>query len=132
MFHFRSFFVLFLSFYLSFFLSFLSFLYFFISLFLYFFIFFLFLYCLCFHFFFLFFIPPPFLTHVQDRSLPDGSFKLVHYAGDVVYNAAGFLDKNTDTLYKDLSRVRACFSLILLPSLGDVSEQQQYSTSVFP
>jgi myosin-1 len=41
----------------------------------------------------------------QDKSLPDGSFKLVHYAGDVIYTSAGFLEKNTDTLYKDLSRV---------------------------
>eukprot|EP00048_Salpingoeca_helianthica_P007069 m.106112 g.106112 ORF g.106112 m.106112 type:complete len:993 (+) comp14216_c1_seq7:94-3072(+) len=41
----------------------------------------------------------------QDRSLPEGTFKLVHYAGDVVYTVNGFLEKNTDTLFKDLSRL---------------------------
>ncbi len=41
-----------------------------------------------------------------DRSIPEDSFILVHYAGEVVYSINGFLDKNTDTLFKDLSRVR--------------------------
>lgn len=41
----------------------------------------------------------------QDRSIPQGAFKLVHYAGDVVYSVKDFLQKNTDTLFKDLSRL---------------------------
>ena len=41
----------------------------------------------------------------SDKSIPQDSFKLCHYAGDVVYSVHGFLEKNTDTLYRDLARV---------------------------
>lgn len=41
----------------------------------------------------------------SDKSLPENAFKLKHYAGDVVYTVDGFLDKNTDTLYKDLAKL---------------------------
>ncbi|XP_014215597.1 myosin-IA [Copidosoma floridanum] len=32
-------------------------------------------------------------------------FKIFHYAGDVVYNINGFLDKNKDTLFQDFKRL---------------------------
>lgn len=32
-------------------------------------------------------------------------FKIKHYAGDVVYNVRGFLDKNKDTLFQDFKRL---------------------------
>lgn len=32
-------------------------------------------------------------------------FKIRHYAGDVVYNINGFLDKNKDTLFQDFKRL---------------------------
>lgn len=40
-------------------------------------------------------------------------FALVHYAGDVVYNVNGFLDKNNDPLFRDLREVmsRTCNSI---------------------
>eukprot|EP00051_Salpingoeca_urceolata_P006299 m.83551 g.83551 ORF g.83551 m.83551 type:complete len:992 (+) comp14769_c0_seq3:504-3479(+) len=41
----------------------------------------------------------------QDKSLPEGVFRVVHYAGTVDYVVNGFLEKNTDTLFKDLSRL---------------------------
>ena len=35
-------------------------------------------------------------------------FCLVHYAGPVTYDVNGFLDKNSDLLYRDLKQVRLC------------------------
>jgi len=57
-------------------------------------------------------------TGPKDKSVPENAFMLKHYAGDVVYSVIGFLDKNTDTLYKDLAQLmfesgnaitKACF-----------------------
>lgn len=39
-----------------------------------------------------------------DKNFPQESFKLVHYAGDVFYNVNGFIDKNVDSFFKDLSQ----------------------------
>lgn len=33
------------------------------------------------------------------------NFRITHYAGDVIYNINGFLDKNKDTLYQDFKRL---------------------------
>jgi myosin-1 len=32
-------------------------------------------------------------------------FKICHFAGDVVYNSVGFVEKNNDTLFHDLKRM---------------------------
>ncbi|XP_074652154.1 unconventional myosin-Ia-like [Tubulanus polymorphus] len=40
----------------------------------------------------------------SDKSLPHDAFRLQHYAGAVTYHASGFIDKNNDLLFKDLSR----------------------------
>jgi myosin-1 len=41
----------------------------------------------------------------KNRSIPDSAFKIKHYAGDVVYQIDGFLDKNKDIL---TSSLKAC------------------------
>lgn len=41
-----------------------------------------------------------------DKELRHGSdFRIRHYAGDVVYDVSGFLDKNKDTLFQDFKRL---------------------------
>ncbi|KAM4797052.1 unconventional myosin-Ia [Rhinophrynus dorsalis] len=41
---------------------------------------------------------------ITDRTLRDNCFRIEHYAGEVTYNTEGFLDKNNDLLYRDLSQ----------------------------
>ncbi|OCT92843.1 unconventional myosin-Ia [Xenopus laevis] len=41
---------------------------------------------------------------IADLSLPDNCFRIEHYAGQVTYNTDGFLDKNNDLLFRDLSQ----------------------------
>lgn len=40
----------------------------------------------------------------SDKSLPHDAFRLRHYAGNVLYKVSGFLDKNNDLLFRDLSQ----------------------------
>ncbi|XP_037542798.1 unconventional myosin-Ib isoform X1 [Nematolebias whitei] len=41
---------------------------------------------------------------LTDHSLPHNCFRIQHYAGKVLYKAEGFVDKNNDLLYRDLSQ----------------------------
>ncbi|KAE8626610.1 hypothetical protein XENTR_v10006681 [Xenopus tropicalis] len=41
---------------------------------------------------------------IADLTLPDNCFRIEHYAGQVTYNTDGFLDKNNDLLFRDLSQ----------------------------
>ncbi|CAI9560074.1 unnamed protein product [Staurois parvus] len=41
---------------------------------------------------------------ITDITLADNAFRIEHYAGQVTYNTEGFLDKNNDLLFRDLSQ----------------------------
>ncbi|XP_053482829.1 unconventional myosin-Ib isoform X3 [Ictalurus furcatus] len=41
---------------------------------------------------------------LTDHSLPHSCFRIQHYAGKVLYQVEGFVDKNNDLLYRDLSQ----------------------------
>ncbi|KAL4616612.1 unconventional myosin-Ib-like isoform X1 [Arapaima gigas] len=41
---------------------------------------------------------------LSDHSLPHDCFRIQHYAGKVLYCVEGFVDKNNDLLYRDLSQ----------------------------
>jgi len=41
----------------------------------------------------------------QDKTIQFNTFRLKHYAGDVDYDVTGFIEKNTDTLFKDLANL---------------------------
>lgn len=49
--------------------------------------------------------PPSFLTDASDRTCErERDFRIRHFAGDVVYDTTGFVEKNNDTLFHDLKR----------------------------
>ncbi|XP_066542198.1 unconventional myosin-Ib isoform X4 [Hoplias malabaricus] len=41
---------------------------------------------------------------LTDHSLPHNCFRIQHYAGKVLYKVEGFVDKNNDLLYRDMSQ----------------------------
>ncbi|XP_069053323.1 unconventional myosin-Ib isoform X4 [Lepisosteus oculatus] len=51
---------------------------------------------------------------LNDHTLPHSCFRIQHYAGKVLYHVEGFVDKNNDLLYRDLSQAmwKANHSLI--------------------
>ncbi|XP_050702341.1 unconventional myosin-Ia-like [Eriocheir sinensis] len=40
----------------------------------------------------------------SDNNIPSDSFRIRHYAGSVTYSVSGFVEKNSDSLHRDLSR----------------------------
>ncbi|CAM1324369.1 MYO1A (predicted) [Pycnogonum litorale] len=54
---------------------------------------------------------------VSDGTLPVDSFRLKHYAGIVTYSTVGFLEKNSDLFYRDLSQAMYQCQHELLSSL---------------
>ncbi|XP_065183961.1 unconventional myosin-Ia-like [Sycon ciliatum] len=50
----------------------------------------------------------------SDKTLPRNAFRIKHYAGNVAYCVDGFIDKNKDSLHRDLSRAMySCDHLLL-------------------
>ncbi|XP_077010620.1 unconventional myosin-Ib isoform X4 [Tamandua tetradactyla] len=54
---------------------------------------------------------------LNDTSLPHSCFRIQHYAGKVLYQVEGFVDKNNDLLYRDLSQAMWKASQALIKSL---------------
>jgi len=53
----------------------------------------------------------------RDRKIPDNSFRIKHYAGDVTYNITGFLDKNKDLLFTMLKQTMQLSQLNLVQTI---------------
>jgi myosin-1 len=53
----------------------------------------------------------------SDQTMDRDQFRLVHYAGNVTYSVVGFLEKNRDLLFKDLSQAMFACERPLLKTL---------------
>uniref|UniRef100_A0A803TCR7 Unconventional myosin-Ia n=1 Tax=Anolis carolinensis TaxID=28377 RepID=A0A803TCR7_ANOCA len=65
--------------------------------------------------------------HIMDSSLPAHCFRIHHYAGKVTYNVAGFIEKNNDLLFRDLSQAMWKAKHGLLRSLFPEGDPQKPS-----
>ncbi|XP_069790727.1 unconventional myosin-Ib isoform X3 [Narcine bancroftii] len=54
---------------------------------------------------------------LNDTTLPHNCFRIQHYAGKVMYHVEGFVDKNNDLLYRDLSQAMWKTNHVLVKSL---------------
>ncbi|XP_062453531.1 unconventional myosin-Ia isoform X2 [Rhea pennata] len=69
---------------------------------------------------------------VTDASLPPRCFRIHHYAGKVTYNVTGFIEKNTDLLFRDLSQAMWASRHPLLRSLFPEGDPQKVSLKLPP
>ncbi|XP_074709686.1 unconventional myosin-Ia isoform X2 [Strix uralensis] len=72
---------------------------------------------------------------VMDASLPPRCFRIHHYAGKVTYNVTGFIEKNNDLLFRDLSQAMWAARHALLRSLfpeGDPQKNPNYIRCIKP
>ncbi|XP_069735746.1 unconventional myosin-Ia isoform X2 [Phaenicophaeus curvirostris] len=70
--------------------------------------------------------------HVMDASLPPQCFRIHHYAGKVTYNVTGFIEKNNDLLFRDLSQAMWAARHTLLRSLFPEGDPQKVSLKLPP
>ncbi|NXI14998.1 MYO1A protein, partial [Irena cyanogastra] len=70
--------------------------------------------------------------HVTDASLPPRCFRIHHYAGKVTYNVTGFIEKNNDLLFRDLSQAMWAARHALLRSLFPEGDPQKVSLKLPP
>ncbi|NWV10398.1 MYO1A protein, partial [Ptilonorhynchus violaceus] len=70
--------------------------------------------------------------HVTDTSLPPRCFRIHHYAGKVTYNVSGFIEKNNDLLFRDLSQAMWAARHTLLRSLFPDGDPQKASLKLPP
>ncbi|NWR10155.1 MYO1A protein, partial [Paradoxornis webbianus] len=70
--------------------------------------------------------------HVTDTSLPARCFRIRHYAGKVTYNVTGFIEKNNDLLFRDLSQAMWAARHALLRSLFPEGDPQKVSLKLPP
>ncbi|NXR72766.1 MYO1A protein, partial [Pycnonotus jocosus] len=70
--------------------------------------------------------------HVTDTSLPVRCFRIHHYAGKVTYNVTGFIEKNNDLLFRDLSQAMWAARHALLRSLFPEGDPQKVSLKLPP
>ncbi|NXV00920.1 MYO1A protein, partial [Cettia cetti] len=69
---------------------------------------------------------------VTDTSLPARCFRIHHYAGKVTYNVTGFIEKNNDLLFRDLSQAMWAARHALLRSLFPEGDPQKVSLKLPP
>ncbi|NWX22106.1 MYO1A protein, partial [Aegotheles bennettii] len=69
---------------------------------------------------------------VMDSSLPARCFRIHHYAGKVTYNVTGFIEKNNDLLFRDLSQAMWAARHMLLRSLFPEGDPQKVSLKLPP
>ncbi|XP_062488635.1 unconventional myosin-Ia isoform X1 [Pezoporus occidentalis] len=69
---------------------------------------------------------------VMDTSLPPQCFRIHHYAGKVTYNVTGFIEKNNDLLFRDLSQAMWAARHPLLRSLFPEGDPQKASLKLPP
>ncbi|XP_053860695.1 unconventional myosin-Ia isoform X2 [Vidua macroura] len=69
---------------------------------------------------------------VTDSSLPPRCFRIHHYAGKVTYNVTGFIEKNNDLLFRDLSQAMWAARHALLRSLFPEGDPQKVSLKLPP
>ncbi|NXD72372.1 MYO1A protein, partial [Eolophus roseicapillus] len=69
---------------------------------------------------------------IMDTSLPPQCFRIHHYAGKVTYNVTGFIEKNNDLLFRDLSQAMWAARHPLLRSLFPDGDPQKASLKLPP